>query len=45
LREWAAEIGGRLACSGDVYCYFDNDESGHAFHDALRLRSMIQSAS
>lgn len=45
LREWVAKIGDRLARSGDVYCYFDNDESGHAFHDALRLRSMIQSAS
>ncbi|MCZ7665559.1 MAG: DUF72 domain-containing protein [Thermoleophilia bacterium] len=36
LLEWARE--GRR-----VFCYFDNDEAGHAPLDALRLRGMLES--
>lgn len=34
---WASWIGERLEAGHDVYCYFDNDEAGHAANDALRL--------
>lgn len=44
LREWAAELAGGLARGRDVYCYFDNDEAGFAFHDALRLQRMVEEA-
>ncbi|WP_455385696.1 DUF72 domain-containing protein [Acidihalobacter prosperus] len=44
LREWAAEITGGLSRGRDVYCYFDNDEAGFAFRDALRLQRMIEEA-
>lgn len=42
LRQWADEIGAWRAQGRDVYCYFDNDEAGHAFHDALRLRDFVE---
>ena len=42
LEKWA-EIFTRWAGAGkQVYCYFDNDESGHAASDARRLTTMIQ---
>ncbi|MDP9171338.1 MAG: DUF72 domain-containing protein, partial [Acidobacteriota bacterium] len=40
LHQWArkiAEWGRTLAA---IYVYFDNDDSGYAPHDALRLRAM-----
>ncbi len=41
LRGWA-DVMGRWASDGvDVYCYFDNDEAGHAPGDALRLAGML----
>ena len=44
LRQWAEEIDGLRSQGSDVYCYFDNDEAGHAFHDALRLRDLVEPA-
>lgn len=41
LRQWAEEVGAWLVRGRDVYCYFDNDDAGHAFHDALRLRDLV----
>ena len=34
LKRWRRE-------ARKVYCYFDNDESGHAVQDALRLQEMV----
>ncbi len=42
LRRWASKI---LAWQADgiaVYVYFDNDEAGHAVHDAERLMAMVE---
>lgn len=25
----------------EIFCYFDNDEAGHAARDALRLKEML----
>lgn len=41
LDGWAAWIADRLGRGRDVYCYFDNDEAGHAPNDALRLRERL----
>lgn len=39
-------IGIRLALPAlvglDAYCYFDNDEAGYAFKDAVRLARMVR---
>ena len=40
LRTWAKRIRGWSKAGRDVYCYFDNDDSGYAPHNALRLRDM-----
>ena len=41
LRTWAKRIRGWAKAGRDVYCYFDNDDSGYAPHNALRLRGML----
>ena len=41
LRTWAKRIRGWCKAGRDVYCYFDNDDSGYAPHNALRLRDML----
>jgi uncharacterized protein YecE (DUF72 family) len=44
LRPWATRIAGWARGGSDVYVYFDNDARGHAPHDALRLRRMLEPA-
>lgn len=41
LRKWAARIDDWRAAGLDTYCYFDNDESGYAFENAVRLSGMV----
>ncbi|MEJ2058510.1 MAG: DUF72 domain-containing protein [Desulfofustis sp.] len=41
LKDWASDIRKWLKNGKDVYCYFDNDQAGHAPNDALRLKEMI----
>jgi uncharacterized protein YecE (DUF72 family) len=41
LRTWAKRIRGWSKAGRDVYCYFDNDDSGYAPHNALRLREHV----
>jgi uncharacterized protein YecE (DUF72 family) len=41
LRTWAKRIRGWSKAGLDVYCYFDNDDSGYAPHNALRLQGML----
>ena len=41
LRTWAKRIRGWSKARRDVYCYFDNDDSGYAPHNTLRLRDML----
>jgi uncharacterized protein YecE (DUF72 family) len=41
LAGWAGAISTWSSQGKDVYCYFDNDESGYAPQDALRLRDMV----
>lgn len=43
LAEWVERFEGWLSEGKDVYCYFDNDEEGHAPHDATRLREQLAS--
>ncbi|MGE5648136.1 MAG: DUF72 domain-containing protein [Acidobacteriota bacterium] len=43
LKEWARRIAAWSTGGKDVYCYFDNDQAGHAATDALRLRSLTGS--
>jgi uncharacterized protein YecE (DUF72 family) len=41
LAAWAQHLR-RCSKDGlDAYCYFDNDEAGYAFKDALRLRRKL----
>lgn len=40
---WAEACVGWQASGLDVYCYFDNDASGHAVANALALRTLLQS--
>lgn len=40
LQYWAGEIERHHAEGCDVYCYFDNDEAGHAFANAQRLQAL-----
>jgi uncharacterized protein YecE (DUF72 family) len=42
LAGWAEAFGSWVKQGKEVYCYFDNDEGGHAPNDALRLARMIQ---
>lgn len=41
LAEWAGTIAAWAAGGLDVYCYFDNDQAGHAARDAVRLWSLV----
>jgi uncharacterized protein YecE (DUF72 family) len=41
LSGWAAAVSAWCADGLDVYCYFDNDEAGHAVGNAMTLRSML----
>jgi uncharacterized protein YecE (DUF72 family) len=41
LRHWAQRIRGFPADLKTVYVYFDNDDSGYAPRDALRLRELV----
>ena len=41
LKTWAGRIRQWRDEGRDVYCYFDNDESGYAVANALQLRKMI----
>lgn len=41
LRDWARRFLAWRGAGLDAYCYFDNDEAGHAARDALRLVGMI----
>lgn len=41
LAEWAARIHGWRVEGRTVHCYFDNDDSGFAVRDALRLCRMV----
>jgi uncharacterized protein YecE (DUF72 family) len=41
LRDWAARIGEWRTDGRDVVCFFDNDASGHAPNDAIRLQTIL----
>jgi uncharacterized protein YecE (DUF72 family) len=41
LARWAADTRRWLAEGRDVHVYFDNDGEGHAVHDALMLRALV----
>jgi len=41
LKRWAGRIARWRAQGRDVYCYFDNDEAGHAFANAVRLSELV----
>jgi uncharacterized protein YecE (DUF72 family) len=41
LTRWAGRIARWHAQGLDVYCYFDNDEAGHAFANAVRLAELV----
>jgi len=45
LAGWAGAVSGWLRKGLDVYCYFDNDEAGHAVRNALALRDMLRGSS
>ena len=42
LAEWAGTFSAWLKEGLDVYCYFDNDEAGHAVQDALELARIME---
>jgi uncharacterized protein YecE (DUF72 family) len=42
LKAWARRLRGWAKEGRDAYCYFDNDEAGYAFKDALRLSAMVE---
>ena len=42
LLPWAKRIAEWAGRGSDVFVYFDNDALGHAPHDALRLRRMVE---
>jgi len=41
LKQWADRFLDWRAGGLDVYCYFDNDEAGYAFENAVQLRRLI----
>jgi len=43
LARWAGACARWLGKGLDVYCFFDNDESGHAVANALALRELLRS--
>lgn len=42
LAGWADAFSSWIRQGKNVYCYFDNDDSGYAPQDALRLQSMVK---
>jgi uncharacterized protein YecE (DUF72 family) len=42
LAAWARRIAGWARAGADVFVYFDNDARGHAPHDAVRLRRLLE---
>jgi uncharacterized protein YecE (DUF72 family) len=42
LASWARRISTWARAGSDVFVYFDNDARGHAPHDALRLRTLVE---
>ncbi len=45
LSAWAEKVRRWLQEGRDVHVYFDNDASGHAPHDALRLLALMSGRS
>jgi len=41
LARWADRMSGWAQEGLDIYCYFDNDQSGYAPRDAFRLQSLL----
>ncbi|MPS75457.1 MAG: DUF72 domain-containing protein, partial [Microbacterium sp.] len=41
IRAWADGTGAADGRPRDVFVYFDNDARGHAPHDALALRALV----
>ncbi len=41
LAGWAGRVGDLREQGLDVYCYFDNDEAGYAFANAVRLAELV----
>lgn len=41
LRTWTTRFSRWTADGIECYCYFDNDQEGHAFHNALALDAML----
>jgi uncharacterized protein YecE (DUF72 family) len=41
LQAWAERIDGYRRAGRDVYAYFNNDDTGHAFANARELRSLV----
>jgi uncharacterized protein YecE (DUF72 family) len=44
LAAWAERVLAWRAVGVSTYCYFDNDASGHAPRDALRLARLVRAA-
>ncbi len=44
LGKWARKCRAWAQAGKDVYCYFDNDEKGHAAKDALTLKKLVEGA-
>jgi uncharacterized protein YecE (DUF72 family) len=42
LTQWAKRLQKWRSAGLDAYCYFDNDEAGYAFKDAVRLAGMVR---
>lgn len=42
LAAWSRRLETWCAAGRDVYCYFDNDEAGHAAGNALELEAMLR---
>lgn len=41
MTHWAGYIAQWRKQGLDVYCYFDNDQAGHAFANAVRLAELV----
>ena len=42
LAGWAGAFAAWAAQGKEIFCYFDNDEAGHAAQDARNLQRMIE---
>jgi uncharacterized protein YecE (DUF72 family) len=42
LAGWAGAFSAWVQKGKEIFCYFDNDESGYAAQDALRLKDMVE---